>query len=150
MSAGRIVLLVGFLVVAVGAILFRDRLSSNADDLKVGDCFDVPVGTEIKDVQHHPCNELHDGEVLFIANFEGSEARPSQAEFETWVGDHCLGQVFTDYVGATYESREDISAGAFWPTADGWSGGDREVTCYMTPTDEQKITTSYRVAAAPS
>ena len=138
--------------IALGGVLLRDRLSGNVGDLQVGDCIDRPATANetVSDIQHHPCNELHDGEVLFIANYEGSEARPSQAQFETWVGDHCLGQVFTDYVGATYESREDISAGAFWPTADGWSDGDREVTCYMTPTDEQKITTSYRVAAAPS
>jgi hypothetical protein len=150
MNAGRLVLLVGFLVIAVGAIVFRDRISGNAGELVAGDCFDVPVGTEIKDVQHHPCNEAHDGEVLLVGKYEGAEARPTQAEFETWVGDNCLGQVFTDYVGATYESREDISAGAFWPTADGWSSGDREVTCYLTPTDEQKITTSYRAAPAAS
>ena len=150
MSAGRIVLLVGFLVIAVGAIVFRDRLSGNVGELKVGDCFDVPAGTEIKDIQHQPCDTAHDGEVLFVAKYEGSDTLPSQTQFETWVHDNCLGQVFKDYVGATYESREDISAGAFWPTADGWSGGDREVTCYLTPTDEQKITTSYRAAAAPS
>jgi hypothetical protein len=39
---------------------------------------------------------------------------------------------------------------AFWPTADGWPGGDREVTCYLTPSDQQKITVSYRVTATRS
>ena len=150
MNVGRLVLLVGFLVIAVGAIVFRDRISGNAGELVAGDCFDVPVGAEIKDVQHHPCTEAHDGEVLLVGKYEGTDTRPTQAQFETWVGDNCLGQVFTDYVGATYEGREDISAGAFWPTADGWSSGDREVTCYITPTDQQKITYSYRAAPAAS
>jgi hypothetical protein len=150
LNVGRLVLLVGFLVVVVGAIVFRDRLSGNAGELKVGDCFDVPAGEEIKDVQHHPCAEAHDGEVLLVGKYEGTGTLPTQDQFETWVGDNCLGAVFTDYVGATYESREDISAGAFWPSADGWSSGDRVVICYIAPTDEQKITYSYRAAPAAS
>jgi hypothetical protein len=150
MNVGRIAVLLVVLVIAIGGIIFRDRLTGNAGELKVGDCFDVPTGTTIKDVQHHPCTEAHDGEVLFVGKYEGPTTVPSQSEFEAWVSTNCLGQVFTDYVGATYESREDISAGAFWPTADGWSSGDRDVTCYLTPTDQQKITVSYRLAPAAS
>jgi hypothetical protein len=54
-------------VVAVGALIFRDRLSGSAGELKVGDCFDVPaVQTNIRDVQHHPCNESHTGVVMSL------------------------------------------------------------------------------------
>ena len=43
-------------IVAVGFV-FRDFLSGNAGDLKVGDCFDQPstTNTVVKDVPHHPC-----------------------------------------------------------------------------------------------
>ncbi len=62
-------------VFAVVGFLFHDYLSGNAGDLKVGDRFDVPTvasqSTTVKDFQHHPCSELHSGEVFFIANVPG-------------------------------------------------------------------------------
>ena len=54
-------------IIIVGGFVLRDRLSSSAGDLKVGDCFDEPAtGGEISDVQHHPCTEAHTAEVVFI------------------------------------------------------------------------------------
>ena len=59
-------------VFALGGYLLRDYLSGSAGDLKVGDCFDVPSfetqSATVKDVQHHPCSELHSGEVFFLEN----------------------------------------------------------------------------------
>ena len=45
--------------VAIGGFVLRDRLSSNAGDLAVGDCFDEPTASAetIEDVQHQPCTE---------------------------------------------------------------------------------------------
>jgi hypothetical protein len=51
-------------VIAGGAYILRDRLTANAGDLKVGDCFDDPTGEQVKDVQHHPCTESHTAEVV--------------------------------------------------------------------------------------
>jgi hypothetical protein len=48
------------------------------------------------------------------------------------------------------DARLDIDVAYFAPTRDGWEGGDREITCYLTPTDGQKITHSYKVGAAPA
>lgn len=150
MNAGRLGLLLVVLVIAIGAIIFRDRLSGNAGELEVGDCFDIPTGETIKDVQHHPCTEAHGGEVLFVGKYADQATLPTEDQFNQWVVDNCIGQTFTSYVGATYEAREDIGVGAFWPTSDGWSGGDREVTCYLAPANGGTVTTSYRVAASPA
>ncbi|HEY7970691.1 MAG TPA: hypothetical protein VID95_11905, partial [Candidatus Limnocylindrales bacterium] len=72
----RWILRIGIIVLIVaGGFLLRDRLSSNAGDLKVGDCFDDPAGqTEIKDVQHHPCSEGHTAEVVFLGKMTGDNA----------------------------------------------------------------------------
>jgi hypothetical protein len=59
--------------IVVGGFLFRDRISGNAGDLQVGDCFDDPGTSEISDVQHHPCTEAHTGEVIFIGNMSGTD-----------------------------------------------------------------------------
>ena len=52
--------IIGIIVIGeIGAFLFRDRLTGNAAELKVGDCFDVPTtATEITDVQHHPVHRV--------------------------------------------------------------------------------------------
>ena len=45
-------------------VLFVVRNNVSADDLKVGDCFDIPNGTSIQTVEHHRCNENHNAEVI--------------------------------------------------------------------------------------
>ena len=62
-------------VIIIGGFILRDRLSSSAGDLKVGDCFDEPAsGAEISEVQHHPCAESHTAEVVFIGEMTGENS----------------------------------------------------------------------------
>jgi hypothetical protein len=113
-------------------------------DLKVGDCFEVPAGDQVNDVQHRPCTQAHDGEVFVVEDFTGSDTYPSLADFEAWTRDHCLGSAFETYVGDSYDNREDVSVGYLYPLADGWSRGDREMTCYLSPADGNPVSSSYR------
>jgi hypothetical protein len=57
-------------VIAVVGVVFRDRFGSNAGELVVGDCFDLPgaAGLTVSNVQHHPCNEAHTAEVFAAFN----------------------------------------------------------------------------------
>ena len=48
------------------------------------------------------------------------------------------------YVGDPPEARADIAVAYFAPTREGWQGGDREVTCYLTPADGNPITVPYK------
>ena len=119
-------------IVVIGVIVFRDRLSGNAGDLAVGDCFDAPTteGT-VQDVQHHPCTEAHSGEVFAVVKNPagGSDPYPDQAARVTFAGDACAAPFLT-YVGiAMDQSAYDIRY--FGPTAEGWGKGDRTVTCYV-------------------
>ena len=138
-----------FLVIGGVAFLFRDFLPSNAAELKVGDCFDVPAGTDVKDVQHHPCTDAHDGEVIFVGDFTGSETYPSGDAFDAWVGAECVDKAFPTYVGASFQSREDLDLGYFYPKTESW-GKDKTVTCYISPVAGGKVTVSYKAGAAPS
>jgi len=84
-------------VIAGGAYIFRDRLSGSAGDLTVGDCFDVPANdTNIKDVQHHPCNESHTGEIFAVLTSPAAKGAPppTRDELISFLGTQC-GAVFT-------------------------------------------------------
>jgi len=79
-------------IIIVGGFVLRDRLSSSAGDLKVGDCFDEPAtGGEISDVQHHPCTEAHTAEVVFIGDMTGDNSTyPSDDQFDQFAATNCL------------------------------------------------------------
>ena len=80
--------------IAIGAFVVRDKLSGNAGDLQVGDCFDQPstVNTVVKDVQHHPCTDPHLAEVFFVGDYDvASTTYPTEDAFQSFVLDRCIG-----------------------------------------------------------
>ena len=113
--------------IAVAALVFRDRLSCNASDLRVGDCFDEPSGTatEVKDVQHHPCTEPHDGEVFFVGNHPDAGTYPG-GRIRSRAVEKCV-PAFEAYVGRDYETDKEYDFGGFFPIQDGWSSGDHDI-----------------------
>jgi hypothetical protein len=136
-------------VIGGGYLLFRDRLSGQAQDLRVGDCFDVPAEQTTASIQHQPCTGAHDGEVFSVGTAD-LESYPVVSGFDDWVGEHCLAPVFDAYVGEPAEDRPDIAIAYFAPTLDGWQSGDREITCYLSPADGSRVTSSYRAGGSPA
>lgn len=134
-------------VIGLGAVIFRDRLSSNAGDLKVGDCFDDPIGTEtIKDVQHHPCTEAHTAEVIYLGTMPGTDAvYPADAGVESYLATTCL-PAWQTYTGRAYQADEVLGLGYLMPTSAGWAKGDRGITCYAVRADGAPMTSSVRKA----
>jgi hypothetical protein len=132
-------------LIAGGAFLFRDRLSSNAGELKVGDCFDDPQGAaEISDVQHHPCAEAHTSEVVFVGKMTGDNASyPTDSAVETWVGGTCL-PAWNAYTGKDFQTDEVLDLRYYQPTNEGWGKGDRDVICYAARIDSAPMTTSVK------
>src|SRR3990172_6879284 len=106
MSRGNLVRIGIIAVVVVGALLFRDRLSGSATDLRVGDCFDEPAGTEVAEVQHRPCTEGHDAEIVFVGDYPDQDAFPGQTAFDEYVFDSCV-PAFETYLGIDYETDTD-------------------------------------------
>lgn len=142
-------LAVRFVVIAaivVGGIVFRDRLTGGAGDLKVGDCFDTKTETTVKEVQHHPCNEAHNAEVVLVANHPAAKgaAYPSDDDLDTWATNTCVPAIFS-YVGAGADF-DSLNYGLFYPQADDWSGGERQMTCYVLRLDMGPMSKSLRSA----
>jgi hypothetical protein len=137
-------------VIAIGALVFRDVLPGGGGELKVGDCFDVPTSREIDHLQHHPCAEAHDGEVILVSDFTGSDTYPTTTAFDNWVKTECAGTAFQDYVGEFFEARKDLDLGYFPPNKGRWTRDrDRMMICYVTSV-AGKVTVSYAKAAPAS
>jgi hypothetical protein len=133
-------------VIALGAYIFRDRLSGGAADLAVGDCFDVPTtNIDIKDVQHHPCTESHTGEVFVLVKHPAAKgAAPlSEAQLIDFLTSACA-PAWTTYVGKETAAAGTLDFGAFYPVDKAWADGDRGVTCYTYRLDKKPMTSSVK------
>ncbi len=134
-------------IIAIIGFVFRDRIGGAAADLQVGDCFDLPAQLqEIGEVPHHPCAEPHDAEAFLIEDYVAIENAPfpAQSEFDSWAAVHC-NVAFTPYTGFGPNDAPNVSWGYLQPTSDGWSKGDKEMTCFLGHLDESKASVSYRV-----
>jgi hypothetical protein len=131
-------------VIAIGGLIFRDRISGNAGELKVGDCFDVPATyDDIGDVQHHPCTESHTGEVFAAVNHPAPKgAAPlTDAAFSDYLDATCE-SLWIAFVGDTAAKANVLTFGGFYPGNEAWADGDRSVTCFTYRLDERPMTGS--------
>ena len=134
--------------IAVGALVFRDRMTGDASDLRVGDCFDEPASLEeITDIQHRPCREQHDGEVIFVGDHPDKAAYPDDSTFEQFALDRCV-PAFESYVGRDYETDTEFDFGFFYPGEEAWYANDHEIACYVYRLDEQPLTQSVKAAGS--
>lgn len=137
-------------VFALGSFLFRDFLSGNVGDLKVGDCFDPPTlttqNTLVKDVQHHPCAELHRGEVFFVGDVPGgaSAAFPGDEAFLSFIRAQCI-PAYRSYTG-DFDTDTSYDFEYLTPTSDGWADGDHAIDCFLVRVDGQSFKGSVRAA----
>jgi len=123
-----------------------NMLPGAVTDLKVGDCFDMPPGDgDVSDVQHRPCNEAHDAEVIAVLTHSAAngEPYPVVSGFDDYVTENCV-PAFETYVGRDYETDTEFALGYFHPTLTGWGEGDRGFSCHVTRDDDQKMTSSVR------
>lgn len=126
-------------LIAVGAFVLRPFITGNAGDLDVGDCFDPPSAETqtVNGVQHHPCTDLHGGEVVYKGKMDDAGSAPTTAQLEQWVTDKCF-PAYQTYTGNDILVSADLTMGYFSPTTEGWGKGDREVICYATRIDDAK------------
>lgn len=135
------------LVVPLAIILWAVKDNVTSDDLKVGDCFNVPSGTTVSTIQHFPCTETHTAEVIHVTKFTDDGSYPISFRFDSFVQTACI-PVFQTYVGTDIDSAPDLSIGYFFPSRDTWSSGDRVITCYVVRKDEGPMTKSVKGSAS--
>ena len=126
-------------VIVAGAFILKPFISGTAGDLSVDDCFDLPSASAetVKDVQHHPCDQDHGGEVIFTGKYPGtkSDTYPTDNEMTAFLVEKCV-PAYKSYTGRDIESETVYDIAWFQPTTVGWTKGDQGVTCYIYRLDE--------------
>ena len=139
------------LVIVMGAVALRDRLSGSSSDLAVGDCFDAPspadtaaTGADIGDVQHHPCTEAHGYEVFAVLKHPAANGDPYPGidALFSYADTNCL-PPFAVYVGVEYP-QSTLRAGSVVPKQEGWDRGARTITCYVGGADGGPVSGSLK------
>jgi len=140
-----VVLVVLVVVIGGGFLFFRDRISGDVNSLQIGDCINEPTATStVTDVQHQPCNELHDGEVFLLVQDPagGGATYPGADYFRAAARQSCL-PAADAYIGTSLDASP-YSVSFFYPTSDSWGNGDRILTCYLSRDDGTQITGSIK------
>lgn len=132
----------GVIVVFLAIVLFAVRNNVQADDLRVGDCFNIPGGTSFQTVEKLPCTDSHTGEVIFIGEYTG-DTYPIALSLDSYLNEHCV-TAFETYVGRAVDSEPELSIGYVHPTHDGWDNGDKTITCYVSQPDQSPMTESLK------
>jgi hypothetical protein len=128
-------------VVLVGGFIFRDRLSGSAGELKVGDCFDDTTGTKVSEVQHHPCTEGHNAEVVLIGDYPAAKDAPYPTdEFDSY-GDTCASAAYA-YVGSA--AHDNLIYSFYYPLQEDWNKGERKMICYISTENQATLTKSMK------
>ena len=148
-----IALVVIVAVIAGGYYLFRDQLSGDVFELKVGDCIDLPTTEEaVSQVQHQPCTTAHDAEVFLNVTDPTANGQPfpGSDSFRSQVIATCV-PAATTYLGTSFDAQTDLDVGWFRPTEDSWDQkNDRGITCYLYRVDAGKLNKSVKgVGASP-
>lgn len=132
--------------ILLGGFIFRDHLTGAATDLKIGDCFDEPGTVEVTEVQHRPCTDPHDGEIMWVGDYPDPGSYPGEEAFDAFVGANCV-PTYQTYLGRDYRTDTEFDIGLFYPLPEGWEDGDHEITCYIYRLDKAKLTNSVKIAS---
>ena len=96
------------------------------------------------DVIATSCRAVHDGEVYAVLQHPaGPGARYPGEDALASFGNNGCNQAFTDYVGIEVEESE-FGAIALWPTDAHWGGGMRQIVCFATSPEADRLIRSVR------
>jgi hypothetical protein len=138
----RLAIRIGIIaVIVLGGLIFRDRLSGSAGELKVGDCFDDTTGTKVSEVQHHPCTEAHNAEVVLVGDYPAAKGAPLPSANFVSYGDTCGSAAFA-YVGST--PPDNLIYSFYYPLEEDWNKGERKMICYITTENQVTLTKSMK------
>lgn len=116
-------------------------------EARVGDCASFLEGTTtddvISDLNGVPCEQPHDMEVYALAAHDDAGAYPGREALGLFGEEVCRSE-FEGYVGAPYETEPILDIRYFTPEPDGWSEGDRGITCALVAIDGDALIGSKR------
>lgn len=126
--------------------LLAGACSASALEFTIGECVNLPDGTQISEYETVDCDTPHDAEVYALPQHPDGEdaAFPGQVALEEFADDRCK-QDFEEYVGVAYEESVIYST-ALTPSQESWDDAtDREIVCLLVgePIPAEDGTTSF-------
>lgn len=136
---------IAWLVVPIGLVVLlafaalgaRAPGATTAFTLRVGDCFDIPADDRVGDVALLDCGQPHDAQAFTVGSLAapspaGALDYPGDPAIAAWVGANCGPAAQAAYLGpGGAPSGPDLVVGYFFPSADAWARGERQITCYL-------------------
>ena len=119
--------------------------------LKIGDCVQIPnefkTGdpnrtNEISSFKAVSCTDLHDAE-MFSMKILAFTPYPGEDALNGELSDFCVDD-FTSYTGLQYDSSSPYKILSLIPLEEGWSNGDRKVSCLAALISGEKLSESIR------
>lgn len=132
-----------------GCSLFGSSASDDVTRVATGECFNQPsTATDTANVQIQPCGAAHDAEAISATLHPAPSGAPypTAEELRTFMSSACI-SAYATYTGSTYDPHGDVDFGLFYPLADAWNAGERDVSCYVFRVDGAKMTGSLRAPA---
>jgi hypothetical protein len=136
------------LAVAAAVLLVLSGCSvlAPADDddvfsIVVGDCLDdAGVPDEVTTLPIVDCTEPHASEV-FAGTSATEDVFPGGDVLQAALVEFCRGDAFTEFVGIPFADSRYATRGYF-PTAESWANGDRELLCTLVDESGAELTGS--------
>jgi hypothetical protein len=111
------------------------------DELRIGDCIQLPKTSEATTVAAIPCAQPHDAEVFAAVQLH-EQTRPSDDKMEQIANQSCSAR-FGGYVGTPWHDSALDFAGVS-PTKESWAAGDRTILCVIGMSNGGKLVGSMK------
>ncbi len=133
-------------VTLLACALLAGACSESALEFTIGECVNLPDGTQISEYETVDCEQPHDAEVFALPQHpDGTEADfPGQVALEEFADERCKDD-FEGYVGIAYDDSTIYST-ALTPSQESWEDAeDREIVCLLVgePISADDGTTSF-------
>ncbi len=129
---------VAFMVTAIATGDLDDDATVGVQQLRAGQCIDVPDEDVVFEVPELDCDEPHDAEVFLVRTLDGT-SYPGDEAVQARAGEVCSGDAFEEYFSVPY-GDSSLEATYLWPSADNWRDGDHEVVCVAVNGNGVKLT----------
>ena len=129
---------VAFMVTAIATGDLDDDDTVGVQELRAGQCIDVPDEDVVFEVPELDCDEPHDAEVFLVRTLDGT-SYPGDEAVQARATEVCSGDAFEEYFAVPY-GDSSLDATYLWPSADNWRDGDHEVVCVAVNGSGVKLT----------
>ena len=139
----RVAALAAAVLVLAGCSLLGAPADEGDDvfSIVVGDCLDdADVPEEVTTLPIVDCDGPHDSEVFAGTTATGDDF-PGSDVLQGRLVEFCRGDAFTEFVGIPFADSRYATRG-YYPTAESWANGDRELLCTLIDESGAQLTGS--------